>query len=509
MFTVVNPYIILRYDVYMVVLLTWLFGYLVELSIFTPFIWKIGNWLTTVFVINAVVTSLAIIIVFPPYYSIVVLPLTCFRIINLLRIVQARMQSQYLLKSTRRTDLFLLGYHLLGFGLLFFLKIFELGEIGLFVLLLQLLTALCLLTLTARNIAKLGFSMPNESIPHRDLPTVTVAIPARNETKDLEDCLRSVLASDYPKLEVLVLDDCSQAKTAEIIKSFAQEGVRFIKGEEPDERWLAKNHAYQKLYTESNGKLILFCGVDVRFGLRSIMAMVNLLQARNKKMLSVLPLRIAGEPHATIIQPMRYWWELSLPRRLFNRPAVLGTCWLIDRASLKELGGFSSVSHSIQPEGYFARELVKTDAYSFVRSSEELEVRTQKSFAEQRATAIRARYPSLRRRPEAVFLVTLGELIIFVAPLATVIVMIITNQIHLMSIPLATVSLVLATHLSILQITNPANVAISVLTFPLAVITELIIMYMSMYRYEFGIVKWKDRNVCIPVMHTYPRLPKV
>src|SRR5690606_10627587 len=61
----------------------------------------------------------------------------------------------------------------------------------------------------------------------KELPTVSVCIPARNETNALEDCLRSMLANDYPKLEILVLDDCSQDRTAEVIKSFAHAGVRF------------------------------------------------------------------------------------------------------------------------------------------------------------------------------------------------------------------------------------------------------------------------------------------
>jgi hypothetical protein len=30
-----------------------------------------------------------------------------------------------------------------------------------------------------------------------------------------------------------------------------------------------------------------------------------------------------------------------------------------------------------------------------------------------------------------------------------------------------------------------------------------------MYKYEFREVIWKERNVCVPVMHVTPHLPKI
>ena len=46
----------------------------------------------------------------------------------------------------------------------------------------------------------------------KDLPSISVLIPARNETEELHACLDALVASDYPKLEILVLDDCSQER---------------------------------------------------------------------------------------------------------------------------------------------------------------------------------------------------------------------------------------------------------------------------------------------------------
>ncbi|MDO8366417.1 MAG: glycosyltransferase [Saprospiraceae bacterium] len=54
--------------------------------------------------------------------------------------------------------------------------------------------------------------------------SITVLIPARNEAGNMEACLRSVLGGSYPHnlLEVIVLDDFSEDKTAEIVQQLSE-----------------------------------------------------------------------------------------------------------------------------------------------------------------------------------------------------------------------------------------------------------------------------------------------
>ncbi len=100
---------------------------------------------------------------------------------------------------------------------------------------------------TSKNIKKSKHIHKPIHYYDRDLPTVSVLIPARNETVNLEECLSSLLLSDYPKLEIIVLDDCSVSKhTSDIIKNYAHAGVRFLAGNVPSNDWLAKNYAYQQ-----------------------------------------------------------------------------------------------------------------------------------------------------------------------------------------------------------------------------------------------------------------------
>lgn len=431
-----------------------------------------------------------------------------FRIINLLRIAKGRMHEVYLKRTTRRSGfilgslqlLFLVAAQNIGFDFSAMLMVFVFA---------QIVFAVGILITTIRNIHATKHRPALENFSDKELPTVTVAIPARNETADLEDCLHSVIANNYPKFEVLVLDDCSHDRTPDIIKQFAQDGVRFVKGDEPRSRWLAKNQAYDKLADEANGEIMLFCGVDVRFGSETIRALVTTLLSQKNDMISVLPRRMNSDVLSAFIQPMRYWWELALPRGLFNRPPVLSTCWVIRRGLLQELGGFDAVQHAILPEGYFAREAVKNSRYSFVRADDILDVQTRKSLPAQRATAVRVRYPQLRRRLEWVMLLSVAEVMFMVGPFVVASSAFWLGAGIVQIVAAISCALLVLSHVSIVQVSNPANTLVAAFNLPVVVLVELFLGLTSMYKYEFSTVDWRGRNICTPVMHVEPRLPAI
>ena len=63
----------------------------------------------------------------------------------------------------------------------------------------------------------------NGNFHNSQMPLITVGIPAYNHEKYVEESIRSVLEQDYPKIELLVVDDASPDKTWEIIKSLQDE----------------------------------------------------------------------------------------------------------------------------------------------------------------------------------------------------------------------------------------------------------------------------------------------
>jgi hypothetical protein len=45
--------------------------------------------------------------------------------------------------------------------------------------------------------------------------------------------------------------------------------------------------------------------------------------------------------------------------------------------------------------------------------------------------------------------------------------------------------------------------------FPLVILVDIYTCLISLWRYEFGQIEWKGRNVCLPIMHVLPKLPEI
>ena len=424
-----------------------------------------------------------------------------------MRLVKQRLHPQHLKRAWLRSTFLLI---LMIVAALTVGKVFNRLEVGLangvyIVAILQLITAFILFASTVLNIRAAKVPAKIRPILGKDAPTLSVCIPARNETVDLEECLDSLIRSDYPKLEILVLDDSSQNKrTPEIIRDYAQNGVIFIQGETPPASWLAKNYAYEQLAKGANGEILLFCGVDCRFETKTISSLVSLMMQTHLQMISVLPkneLKPGLNFGRSLIQPSRYAWELALPRRLLNRPPVLSTCWLITRRAFNQTGGFEAVHHKIVPESYFSRQLFsKHPSYNFLLSNSDIGLVSTKSLVEQRSTAIRTRYPQTHRRPEMVALITLAQFGQLLWPYILAVLAVSTGRLTLLLLSVTTCLINQIVYGLLVNLAYRQPLWLGLAALPFAAVYDICLLNYSMLAYEFGEVYWKGRNVALPVM---------
>ena len=375
-----------------------------------------------------------------------------------------------------------------------------------------LMLALAIFCAQALRLSLKRMALPKEFEPmtSQDLPTITIAIPARNETTDFEDCLKSLTHSSYPKVEIIILDDCSQnRRTPDIIRQFAHDGVRFLSGDVPPAPWLAKNYAYQQLLKQANGEYIMFCGVDTRFEPDAIARIVETLIQSQKSMISLMPINrvSSGKILPYLIQPVRYAWEIALPRRWKSRPPVLSTCWIAKTEFLRSKGGFAAVMQAILPERYFAKEALKETSYAFYRADKTVGLYCIKSGPQQQETAIRTRYPILQRSPETVLYLSLLELGLIISPILLIIHSINNSHPELIIINLLTILVLSVIYGSIDKITYEKWKIFGFIAMPFALVYDVIILHISMCKYEFSEVLWKGRNICLPELQAYPRLP--
>lgn len=502
------------YSMSMVVMF-WLFGAAALLELLLAYVRPLWRWrapLSVGITALAAFASGGIAAWQPTVFSVLLVAVTLYRVINMMRITYGRMHVEYLRWATRRTSTILLAVQagLVGAWWVWHAVAPQTAFIWTVAASLQLAAAGALFVSLLRRMRHTRWLRRRGHLSDAALPTVTVAIPARNETEDLERCLRQIIANDYPKLEILVLDDCSQTRrTSEIIRGFAHDGVRFIQGEEPTGAWLPKNQAYARLAEEASGQYLLFCGVDVRLGPESIRQLIHRMLTNGKEMIAILPYRLDGAGN-TVTQGLRYWWELVPPRRLFRRPPVLSTCWAISRQLLEDSGGFQAVARSITPEAHFARQAALRDAYSFVRATTATDIASVKSPAEQRATLVRTRYPQLHRRPENVLAVTLAELFFLVLPFVQALGgywLGLDGAALWLSVGASLV--LMATYIYLSRATRTGAPWAGPFGLPAVMLYDLGMAHYSMWLYEFSTVEWKGRNICIPAMHVTPHLPKI
>ena len=327
-------------------------------------------------------------------------------------------------------------------------------------------------------------------------PSVTVCIPARNEHHAMTECLERVIASDYPKLEIIVLDDLSGDNTPTLIKAYAHQGVRFVEGTSLPEGWLGKNHALQGLIKEASGTYILFMDVDTRIEPDSITQLVDYAIGQEVLMVSVLPQRVDGRRFSVIFSTLRYFWELMFHRA--SSPATTSNAWMIHRHTLLERWqGFDSFKDAIQPESRFSAALMAEGQYRFVMSNPALGISYEKKWRSQIDTSIRLLFPLLGAQA-ANGIIAILDLLILASPLFIIIAGFITGfGVHQI---IATVFWLLFAGLyaSYLRRIWKRGWLLGALAWPLVVLQEAVIIGLSIERYLNKKVTWKGRLVRIP-----------
>ncbi|MBV9773390.1 MAG: glycosyltransferase [Gemmatimonadetes bacterium] len=104
-----------------------------------------------------------------------------------------------------------------------------------------------------------------EPVAPESAPPLSVVIAARDEERNIEEALASVLAQRYDPLEVIVVDDRSTDATGAILDRMAATSARLrvVHVSELPAGWLGKNHALHVGAAEARGEYLLFTDADV------------------------------------------------------------------------------------------------------------------------------------------------------------------------------------------------------------------------------------------------------
>ncbi|MEO6528015.1 MAG: glycosyltransferase family 2 protein [Gemmatimonadaceae bacterium] len=193
--------------------------------------------------------------------------------------------------------------------------------------------------------------------PPTDPPLVSLVIPARNEARNIGRCVESALASTYPRLEVVVVDDHSTDETAALASAIAQRDarVRVITPPPLPAGWFGKQWACAAGAAASRGTLLGFMDADTTQAPDLVTRVVNAMDARGADMLSVLGTQELGGFWERLIQPQVFaillqrfgGTELVNDSSFASQKIANGQCLWLRRAAYDELGGHGAVRDKV------------------------------------------------------------------------------------------------------------------------------------------------------------------
>lgn len=201
-----------------------------------------------------------------------------------------------------------------------------------------------------------------------DAPPVAAAaavlIPARDEERNLPDCLEAAIAQDSTVGEILVYDDHSTDATARIVREFAARDrrVRLVTSRTLPQGWCGKTFGCATLAAESTMPWLVFLDADARLQPGAVRRMLGEALGRGVSLLSPWPRLVAVSAGERALMPLLdvvvftlFPAPLSLRRPDPSLGLVHGACILAERRAYDRVGGHGAVRSEIFEDQRLAR----------------------------------------------------------------------------------------------------------------------------------------------------------
>ena len=202
------------------------------------------------------------------------------------------------------------------------------------------------------KLTRLDLDADLESV--RDL-MVSICIPARNEAENIEACVRAALASRWPSIEVIVVDDRSDDDTTQMALNGGpgDDRLHVFAGVEPPSGWAGKPWACSRAAGEAQGQILCFIDADVRISPDTIPALVEQMATKDIRLLSVYGSWSLVTFWERLLIPAVGWLiRGAVDLDIVNDPGrpeafANGQLIMVERQAYETLGGHGSVRDQI------------------------------------------------------------------------------------------------------------------------------------------------------------------
>jgi hypothetical protein len=185
---------------------------------------------------------------------------------------------------------------------------------------------------------------------------ISILIPARNEEENIGDTLQAALSNRGCDFEIIVLDDHSTDRTAEIVDGFAQRDPRVRLESAPPlpAGWCGKQHACHVLAKLARYPLLVFIDADVRLSPDALARMAGFMEEGHAALASGVPRQELNTFSEILLIPLIHFVLLGfLPMhamRRNRRPAMSAGCgqlFIARSEAYEQCGGHAMLRTSL------------------------------------------------------------------------------------------------------------------------------------------------------------------
>ena len=258
-------------------------------------------------------------------------------------------------------------------------------------------------------------------------PVVSIIVPARNEEANLAACLDSLVAQSGIAYEIIVVDDDSTDRTAEIARSFRV--VHLIPAPSLPDNWTGKNNAMSAGARAANpqSKWFLFTDADTVHAPGSLARAVAEAEQHGAALLSYSPAQeVHGFWEKAVMPVIFAELATTYPPQAVNDPtspiaAANGQYLMISREAYDAVGGHTKIAPDLLEDVALARLVKRSGRKIFFRyGGDAVRTRMYRSFAQLREGWTK-NLALLFPRPRALALLRMAEFLLIVGNLSAAI----------------------------------------------------------------------------------------
>jgi len=187
----------------------------------------------------------------------------------------------------------------------------------------------------------------------KNLPKVSIVLPTYNGAKYIRQSIDSCLNQTYKNIELIIVDDGSSDKTPEIIKSYKDKRIKYIRHDKNRGLPFALNTGF----TNTTGEYLTWTSDDNQYLPEAIEKMLNYLNS-DKKIDFVYAdyFNYISETGEKLLVKMK-------DSNILVKENVVGPCFLYSRTVYKNIGNYNTKYFFVEDYEYWIRVYKK---YSLV-----------------------------------------------------------------------------------------------------------------------------------------------